>query len=292
MSESIVGTLRRHEGLESRFVSARNVDVWLPPQYDASRPMPVVYMQDGQNLFDPEIANGGVDWGIDETVARLAEEGGPGPAIVVGLWSTDQRWREYMPEKALQRTGSPMVESRLVQEQAAEPVSDRYLRFVVEEVKELVDGEYETRPDRESTFIMGSSMGALVSLYAVCRYPEVFSGAGCLSTHWPARDGIVVEYLKEALPPSGRHRIYFDYGTETLDAAYKPYQKSVDEIMREKGYEEGRDWVTRRFEGADHSERAWRNRAWIPLAFLLGGSLPRRECSGCKTAFAGERKSR
>jgi predicted alpha/beta superfamily hydrolase len=267
--ESIVGTLKRYEDFKSRFVPARNVDIWLPPEYDAGSRLPVIYMQDGQNLFDSEIAYGGVDWGIDEAIARLVQERGIGPAIVVGIWSTEHRWREYMPEKALETSKNRELKSGFVREQGGTPVSDRYLQFVVEEVKRRVDEGYGTRAERENTFIMGSSMGGLVSLYAVCEYPDVFGGAGCLSTHWPAGDGAVVEYVREAVPAAGRHRIYFDCGTETLDAAYEPYQKRVDEIMREKGYEEGRDWVTYRFEGAEHSERAWRKRVGIPLAFLL-----------------------
>ena len=269
MRESIVGTLRRYENFESQYVPARNVDVWLPPEYDGSSRLPVVYMQDGQNLFDPKIAYIGVDWGIDEALTALAQENGIGPAIVVGIWNTEQRQREYMPEKPLEAIDKSEVKSRFVGEHGGPPISDRYLRFVVEEVKVLVDEEYATLFGPENTFIMGSSMGALISMYAVSEYPEVFGGAGCLSTHWPAGDGVMVEYVREALPEPGRHRIYFDYGTETLDAAYEPYQKRVDEIMRERGYREGQDWITQRFEGAEHSERSWRNRVRIPLAFLL-----------------------
>jgi hypothetical protein len=98
----------------------------------------------------------------------------------------------------------------------------------------------------------------------------VFQGAGCLSTHWPAGEDILIAYLRKVLPRPGKHKIYFDYGTETLDASYEMYQKQADQVMRAAGYKEGQDWVTYKFAGAEHSERAWRERVHIPLAFLLG----------------------
>jgi predicted alpha/beta superfamily hydrolase len=112
-------------------------------------------------------------------------------------------------------------------------------------------------------------MGGLISLYALCEYPDVFGGAGCVSTHWPAGDGIVIDYMQTALPDPAAHRIYFDYGTETLDADYEPYQERADEVMQRAGYTEGANWITRKFPGADHSETAWRARVEISLRFLL-----------------------
>jgi predicted alpha/beta superfamily hydrolase len=266
---ALVGTLHRHPAFPSALVEPRNVDVWLPPSYsrDPDGRFPVVYMHDGQNLFDPELAFGGVDWGMDEAIVRLIEAGDIGGAIVVGVWNReDGRWPEYIPQKALAAPGALEAFRQLV---GSEPLSDRYLRFLVREVKPFVDETYRTLPERESTLVMGSSMGALISLHALCEYPQVFVGAGCLSTHWPAGDGIVIETMRRALPPPGTHRLYFDYGTETLDAEYEPYQRQADAVMREAGYREGVDWMTRRFPGAEHSERSWRERVHIPLRFLL-----------------------
>ena len=267
---SIQGTLHRHADLASAFIQPRNVDVWLPPGYDGGKAeYPVIYMHDGQNLFDPELAFGGVDWGMDEAVVGLMEAGEIEGAIVVGIWNRgDDRWREYMPQKALAAAGT--VE-RFSQEAGGEPCSDRYLGFLVRELKPFVDAQYRTLRGREGTFVMGSSMGGLVSLYALCEYPQVYGGAGCLSTHWPAGDGIVVGYVRRALPPPGTHRLYFDHGTETLDAEYEAYQQQVDAVMRDSGYREGADWTTRKFVGAEHSERSWRERIHIPLLFLLQG---------------------
>ena len=117
---------------------------------------------------------------------------------------------------------------------------------------------------------MGSSMGGLISLYAICEYPQVFGGAGCVSTHWLAGENMLVDYFGAALPDPIDHKLYFDYGTETLDADYEPYQLRMDERLAARGYERDQNWVTRKFPGAEHSEVAWRTRVRIPLEFLLG----------------------
>ena len=117
---------------------------------------------------------------------------------------------------------------------------------------------------------MGSSMGGLISAYALCEYPHVFGGAGCVSTHFPAGKGAVIDYLAKNLPKPGAHKLWFDYGTETLDALYEPYQRRMDAVMKAAGYTEGRDWITKKFPGAEHSEKSWRARVDQPLTFLLG----------------------
>jgi hypothetical protein len=109
-----------------------------------------------------------------------------------------------------------------------------------------------------------------MSAYAISEYPGVFGGAGCVSTHFPIGDGIVVDYLAKHLPPAAEHRFYFDFGTSTLDADYEPYQSRVDELMRKAGYAEGVNWITRKYQGDEHSERDWRARVGVPLKFLLG----------------------
>ncbi len=116
---------------------------------------------------------------------------------------------------------------------------------------------------------MGSSMGGLISLYALEQYPAVFGGAGCVSTHWPAGRNGLVHAMGSALPRAGSHRLYFDYGTAALDSSYEPYQQRMDEYVQAAGYRQGHDWVTLRFPGADHSETAWRERVHLPLQFLF-----------------------
>lgn len=263
--------LRRHTDLVSRLVDPRNVDIWLPPSYTHHRSAaryPIVYMHDGQNLFDANASFIGVDWGVHQTVLRLISEKRAREAIVVGIWNTPKRIPEYLPQKPFERLLGPMAQDELRQAYG-DPISDDYLGFIVGELKPMIDSTYRTLPDRENTFIMGSSMGGLVSAYAICEYPEVFCGAGCLSTHWPVGDGIVIDYLKTALPDPATHKLYFDYGTETLDAAYEPYQIKADAVMKAAGYVNGENWITRKFPGEEHSERAWRKRVEVPLEFLL-----------------------
>ncbi|MDG4562223.1 MAG: alpha/beta hydrolase-fold protein [Candidatus Competibacter sp.] len=266
------GVISRHADFPSRYVAPRHVDVWCPPESRAGSATryPVVYMHDGQNLFDPALSFIGVDWGMDEAMVRLICETGRPGAIIVGIWNSPLRLREYMPQKPLNASGGQRILSRFVEQTGGAPLSDGYLQFLVEELKPFIDAHYPTLSDPAHTLVMGSSMGGLISLYALIEYPDVFGGVGCLSTHWPIGEGVLVDALGAALPSAGRHRLYFDFGTETLDANYEPWQQRMDEWLRTASYREGWDWSTRKFEGAEHSERAWRERVPIPLAFLLG----------------------
>lgn len=274
VAEDVQGRLLRHAAFPSGHVQPRNVDVWLPPGYgdDETRRYPVLYMHDGQNLFDASGAYGGTTWGIGEAMARLIGSGEIRPAIVVAIWNTPARLAEYMPRKAL---GDAPVEflAGYPTMPPAEIVSDDYLAFIVEELKPFIDRSYPTLPGRDDTLIMGSSMGGLISLYAVSEYPQVFGGAGAVSTHWPAGDGITIDYFAAHLPAPDTHRIYFDFGTETLDAAYAPFQARMDDAMRALGYREQQDWITLKFDGAEHSEKSWRQRVDRPLRFLLRPSV-------------------
>jgi predicted alpha/beta superfamily hydrolase len=267
----ITGKLLRYAAMPSAHVGARHVDVWLPPDYDraSTQRYPVVYMHDGQNLFDPDDANFGVDWAVDEVMTRLIAAGEVREAVVVGIWSTAKRREEYMPQRAVQgkvRFNVPGVGDM----DRDDIISDHYLAFMVEELKPFIDRTFRTLPGRADTVVMGSSMGGLISQYAMSRYPDVFGGAGCVSTHWPAGDGIALADFAAHLPDPATHRYWFDYGTATLDAQYEPYQKQADGILRKAGYVEGKNWMTRKFEGAEHSEKAWRLRVDQPLVFLLG----------------------
>jgi enterochelin esterase-like enzyme len=146
----------------------------------------------------------------------------------------------------------------------------------VEELKPFIDQSFPTLKDRQNTFVAGSSMGGLISWYALCEYPTVFGGAACISTHWPGVfftennpiPGVFIKYLSKRLPSPKTHRIYFDYGTATLDSMYKPFQQEVDKVMHKKKYGQ-HSWVSKEFIGADHSENSWQKRLHIPILFLL-----------------------
>lgn len=260
----VLGTLIYRKDVSSAHLSEkRHVEIWLPPGYDESdERYPVIYMSDGQNLFDPRIANTGVDWGVDEAMMAGVAAGKFRPAIVVATWSTSKRFEEYSPWHD----------------------APDYARFLIEELKPKIDAEFRTLTGPEATFHMGSSMGGLLSFYLVRNHPEVFSACGCVSTHFPLSDAVVAEFMggegtdptpyvvrdiaAGATMPKGQ-RLYFDYGTLGLDAAYGPSHDAVRDWLLVQGVVEGEDFVIRRYDGADHNERSWRARIGDQLEWLL-----------------------
>ena len=277
----IDGSIVHYEEFPSEHVRPRPVDVWLPDGYDATSAdrYPVIYMHDGQLLFHVATSPfAGLDlfWEVDKAITRLGRAGEISPAIVVSVWMAEwapgARGAEYMPQKAVdEAVWRRMHEQGWGDKEGAQELcGDNYLCFLVEELKPFIDETYATKSDPKNTFIMGSSMGGLISAYAIAEYPDVYGGAACLSTDWTIGDGAVVRWLADHWPPAGTHRIYFDHGTETFDANYAPYQAEMDEVMRRHGYRDGVDWTSLCFEGADHSPKAWRERVHVPLKFLLG----------------------
>lgn len=269
---NLIGSIDRYDNFQSSYVKPRNVDVWLPEGY-AEHPeqrYAVLYMQDGQNLFDANLSQvSHVAWRIDQSLSQLMQQDKVRPTIVVGIWCTDLRLSEYMPNKMAVGIRQYLFRRQISRFTEFPPQSDEYLKFLINELKPVIDRNYPTESNRENTFIMGSSMGGLISLYALCEYPEVFMGAGCVSTHFPAGDGIMLEYMRAHLPAAGKHRIYFDHGSQDLDSEYGPYQEQADQIMREKGYTGGKDWQTLQFDRDGHSEVYWQKRVNYPLEFLL-----------------------
>ncbi len=279
------GTIIRHVDFTSNYISARNVDVWLPDNYSPNQRYKVLYMHDGQMLFDANTTWNKQEWGVDETITRLIQNDSILSTIVVGIWNSGiNRHSDYFPQKPFEKLPLNVQDSLIYIAKRQQGVSlfaekvqsDNYLKFIVNELKPFIDKTYATLTEPEHTYIAGSSMGGLISMYAVCEYPAVFGGAACLSTHWigsfdtennpiPAQFFV---YLKENLPSPDTHKFYFDYGTETLDRNYEPYQKEVDKILKAKGYT-SENWITLKFEGKDHSENAWRERLHIPLRFLV-----------------------
>ena len=265
-----------HKNFQSKFVDARNVEVFLPEGYDpkSTTTYKVLYMHDGQNVFNPETSYTKIDWGVDEAISKLLKDQKIQQTIVVASWNNgNKRFLEYMPNMPAEISESNEAKESLKEKFGIDTLlSDQYLRFIVEELKPFIDKTYHVSTKLEDTSIMGSSMGGLISLYAICKYPEVFGAAGCVSTHWvvPILGKAFIEVLPNILPNPKKHKIYFDFGTETLDAEYEPFQNQVDKIMITKGYTENQNWKTRKFEGASHDEKSWNARVHIPLEFILG----------------------
>jgi predicted alpha/beta superfamily hydrolase len=224
--------------------NTRPVLVYLPPSYNGGEQRyPVLYMQDGQNLFDRGTGFGGEEWGVDETLETLAAEGLE--AIAVGLPHTgDGRIAEYSPWA---RRGTAR--------------GDDYLAFVADTVKPLVDAAFRTLPDREHTGLLGSSMGGLISLYGFFRRPTVFGLAGSLSPAlWFAGNNIY-DFVRSA--PSVPGRLYLDHGSHENSAA------RMARLLREKGYQDGLDLRYINEPGGEHRESAWARRLPNALRFLL-----------------------
>ncbi len=273
------GRVERLAHFPSRHVDARHVEVWLPPGYDpAGRRYAVLYMHDGQMLFDATTTWNRQAWNVDVVAARLMAEDRTRDFIVVGPWNNGPyRHAEYFPARFLPHLPPAFRQDFVARSLHGRSRSDDYLRFLVDELKPAIDARYATRPEREHTLLLGSSMGGLVSAYALCEHPRVFGGAACLSTHWIGsfqRNDLVpraaVAYLRGALPDPADVRLWMDRGTRELDALYDRAQPRIDALMAEKGFVVGPRYQTRVYPGSGHNEADWSRRLHEPLAFLLG----------------------
>ena len=270
----VVGSLSYWKNVPSKHLAQRrHVSIWLPPGYekDESRRYPVLYAHDGQNLFDPRLSFTKVDWGVDEAIAAGIKDGTIDPPIVVGIWNTPDRRREYCPWD----------------------LGPEYAKFIIEELMPEVNRHFRTRVGSGSTGTMGSSMGGLISFWLCWKHPDRFGLGACVSTHFPfSAVNLAKAQGKDPAPGTPetpliladiaggarfnadpRPRLWFDYGTVNLDASYEPVQKQVDAWLERSGMKPGTDFVSRKYEGADHNEAAWRSRVGDALKFLFPGKM-------------------
>jgi enterochelin esterase-like enzyme len=277
------GTIERIEDFKSKFIDNRMIDIWLPKNYSTDKKYAVLYMQDGQMLFDPTTTWNKQAWEVDAVATKLINENKIKETIIVGIWNGGKVRHATYPQKPFENLSQENKElvTKKLQEKGRTtdtfiPNSDNYLKFIVQELKPYIDKKYSVYTNQENTFVAGSSMGGLISMYAICEYPEVFGGAICMSTHWPGTfetqnnpiPDAFFEYLENNLPNPKNHKFYFDCGDQTLDAMYPEIQKKVDAIMTKKGFSE-KNWQTKYFPGKDHSEKSWNERLHFPLEFLL-----------------------
>ena len=250
-------TLHRHDQFHSAFLPGnRDVLVWLPPGYDddTDRRYPVLYMHDGQNLFDPDTAfQKGEHWRLGETAAELVAEGTLEPLIIVGIYNTgDERIHEYTPTTDARLGGG---------------LASHYGRLIVEELKPLIDRTYRTRRDAASTGVGGSSLGGLVTLHIGFTHPGVFSRLAVLSPSvWWDRRAILTTVRQTRPRPA--LRLWVDMGTAEgrrgLDDA-----RLLKAALVGAGYVDGVDLHYAEYEGATHSEGAWATRVGPMLRWLF-----------------------
>ena len=275
---TVTGEVVRHAGVASREdILPRHVDVWLPPSYrTSSERYPVVYVQDGNVIFDPALSTvSGVEWGMDETMTRLVGEDRVREAIVVGIHSTRERYEDYMPEAAIRPLDEDM-RRRLAKRPRPFDIErmhgDTYQRFVADELKPAIDRIYRTRPGREDTFVLGASTGGLAAVYAAISRPDIYGAAAGMSSHMGSAEGAVVDWIEANPPDPARTRLYLDYGDQGVDAEweYPAYHARLDAALKTAGYADGERYVNRLYPGTGHGESFWAARLEQPLVFLLG----------------------
>ena len=245
-TKAIIGNVEFHREIYSKILDKkRDFFVWLPPGYNLnpSKSYPVLYMHDGQNLIDPKISYAGKDWQVDETVTRLIKEYKIKEVIVVGIYNTGDRLEEYSDTEK----------------------GEKYLKFLIEELKAFVDSKYKTLPDPNNTAIMGSSMGGLASFLAAWKHPEVFSMAGCMSSSFYFNDDKVFKMLDEYSGPKKHIKFYIDHGEDGLVRGQKMFCK-----LTQMGYIIGTDLDYYFAPGAEHNESEWAKRLERPLLFFFG----------------------
>lgn len=253
----------------------QRTSIWLPPEYAAQpgRRFPVLYMWDGQNLFDPAKTHYGKAWMVQDVLSAMVASGTAQPHIVVGIWSPPgkDRYRHYLPQFAGDNAGGEVAAN--IAEMAGGPIaSQRQLDWVADTLKLRIDAKFRTQSATKNTTVIGSSMGGIMSCYAIAARADIFGRASCISAHFalvdpelaPANEaqivGLWADYLGADLgPPKGR-RVWMDHGTETLDSYYAPWQKMVSADFAASGWQEGTDFIARTYEGAAHDENSWRAR--------------------------------
>lgn len=257
------GTVHAHERFDSKSLSnQRTIWVWLPPGYekDKNQRYPVLYMHDGQNLFDSATAFIGIEWGVDETAEQLVRAGRIPPIIVVGIANTPDRMSEYTPWPDKTRPSGGR--------------GDLYARFLLDEVKPFVDKTYRTKPDRANTAVAGSSLGGLISLHLAMTHPEVFSKCAAVSPALMWADGRILKDIEAEPDRLKGVRLWFDMGTregrqiETFGSAVKWTQR-LAKTLDANGLKAGLEYQYLEVEGGEHNEASWAARLDQILIFLF-----------------------
>lgn len=246
----ITGKLVHHKNFQARRVPPRDVVVWLPSSYDSSseKYYPVLYMHDGQNLFDPSTSSFGIDWQLDETSDSLIRENEIQELIIVGIYNTFKRRTEYA--NTIDGTA--------------------YINFIIEELKPYIDKTYRTLPDRINTAVGGSSLGGLISFVMIWKHWDVFSKAACLSPAFKVSEYDFVSVVAKDLEEKRPIKVYIDNGAIGLEERLQPGINEMLEILKKKGYHTGDEIYWYYDEKAEHNESAWARRAWRFLKFFFG----------------------
>ena len=246
----ITGEVQYYRNIKGKGIPPRDIIVWLPPGYntDIQQRYPVLYMQDGQNLFDPATSAFGTDWQLDETADSLIKKGLIKPIIIVGIYNTKWRYSEY----------------------AENDTGFAYMKFVVDKVKPLIDSTYRTLPDPGNTAVGGSSLGALISFMLAWNYPDIFSKVICIS---PALKVYNFNYVDNVQKYGGQRKnlkFFFDTGIHSPDSLLVPGTGEMINALENLGYKMGKDILWHKDKEGQHNEASWAKIVWRPLMFFFG----------------------
>jgi len=264
--DSVTGDLRLHEFRSHVFRNTRMLRVWVPPRYDApensARLYPVLYLNDGQNLFDRTIAFGGVEWQVDETADRLIRQEVIVPLLIVGIDNAQgERIKEYLPFRSF---NPPILR----------PLGKRYPNFLINEVMPFVEGRYRVARGPENSALGGSSLGALISLYTVIQRPEVFGGLLLESPSLFISYRRIVKFSR--LVRQWPAKVFLAIGTREAGREDKDRQvvedvRELERTLRQAGLDDRR-LLVKVDQGATHSEGEWAKRFPEALSFLFAKS--------------------
>ena len=259
---TLTGNIKRHRAFPSKVLgNRREVLVYLPPGYRrfSRKDYPVLYLHDGQNVFDAATAFAGVEWGVDETAERLIQKKLIEPLIIVAAANTgEERIHEYAPTRGV-------IDARAKRKKRSRGLARLYGHFLMNELKPFIDRKYRTKREAAFTALGGSSLGGLVTLAIGILYPEAFSRLIVMSPSiwW---DDFAIYRLVDSIEQKPPLKIWLDTGT--AEPGWEQARELCNRLI-EKDWRLLDDLQYLEVEGADHSEAAWAARVAPALRFLF-----------------------
>lgn len=259
IESTLTGNIKLHKKFHSDLLdNDRDIIVYLPPGYDdhPDRKYPVLYMHDGQNIFDAATSFAGDEWRVDEAAQKLIKQGVIEPIIIVGIYNTPDRRDEYDP-------GVGPAEGT------------KYTRFVVEQVMPFIEKTYRVDTDRDKTAIAGSSLGGLISLYMARAHADVFGRCGVVSPALGYQEHRFLDSVQAEDKDWLKHvRLWVDMGTAEASVSSGNlalrHVHDLVAILDQAGLKRGVDYQYMQVDGGRHNERAWADRIEPILTFLYG----------------------
>ena len=279
------GSLETWEGFEFGELLPRNVSVWRPPSpyWDGKRPLPVWYFHDGQNLWDPRRGYGGQTWNLDSLMEYALSGGLMEPCLIVSLDNSPQRFRDYLPPPCLDGLDK-VYRDTLQKERPGTALGQTYAHWIADVLQPWLTMQYPVDTHTASHYLMGASMGGLISSYTAALRPDRFGGAACLSTHWPLslqwnllgmslpyRTWLAERLSGSSAPGNALHSLYMDHGDQTLDAFYPVHQRAFDSTLQKRSLPAGFRYRSEAIAGAAHTEKDWSQRCLEAMIWVMKG---------------------